>query len=986
MTKRLFLNDDHLVAQSPYDPEEVADIKQIDGAKWDKLAKVWRIPMTSLAETRDFATKHGFTIETDVLTFDLPEPLNKVFGVRKDGDYIYLSFAYDPVKVKAVKQIPSITWHAKTKAWRAPVSSISEVLAWAELFREPVEAELVELAEEIKNRHNISVQMSRSTEADLDVAGLPLLPYQRAGVAYASNVRRCFIADDMGLGKACTMDTMILTPTGWTNHGEIKVGDTVVGSDGKPIRVLGVYPQGTTRVLRVTFTDGTHADVNPEHLWNVQDTNMRKRDGQWKTLSTEQMLHGGASSAGRYEFETHYKRPNGDCRWYIPMVEPVEMTSVPVPIDPYVVGCLLGDGTLGHHSVQLTTADKWMVSHIRSKGYEVNKLSAKYQYGFIGMLPHTRELGLQGHSASTKHIPNMYLYNDIDTRIGVLQGLMDTDGYISKDGTVQFTTISEQLAENVRFLVESLGGVARINTKTPTYTYLGKKKVGKLAHTLTIRLNMNPFRMPRKAKKWDIKTVKYPPSRGIADITEIEPQETVCIRVDASDHLYVIQNCIVTHNTIQAIATVEYVWDSYPVLVVCPPNLVLNWKKEYAKWLPNRTVSTITDRQTFPEHPTDVTVIGYSNIAHWEKRLTGFRSLVFDESHYIKSPDAQRTKAAVKIAKNIAADGIVLCLTGTPVTNRPAEYASQLEVIGKLNLFGGRWGFYRRYCAAFRDKWGQWNISGHSNLDELNEKLRGVCYIRRTKEQVLEDLPPVRHAPVWVTGSPAAMTEYYKAERDIVEYLVERAKQIAEELGLSPRSAAVLARMKAEANEHLVKLSVLRRLAARAKMEAVEDFINSHQESGLKVVVAAHHREIVDEIARKYGNLKIQGGMLVEEVESAKSRFQDESCVDAPVIVLSIQAAKTGHTLTASQDVLFVELPWTPADVDQTYSRCHRLGQRGSVTATYLLCSGTIDEYVYDLIERKRGVVGVATDGGESLGGGTGAEIVSLFTAKGFGE
>ena len=108
MTKRLFLNDDHIVAQSPYDPTEVADIKRIDGAKWDKLAKVWRIPMTALTETRDFANKHGFTIETDVLTFDLPERLNKVFGVRKDGDYIYLSFAYDPVKVKAVKQIQKL--------------------------------------------------------------------------------------------------------------------------------------------------------------------------------------------------------------------------------------------------------------------------------------------------------------------------------------------------------------------------------------------------------------------------------------------------------------------------------------------------------------------------------------------------------------------------------------------------------------------------------------------------------------------------------------------------------------------------------------------------------------------------------------------------------------------------------------------------------------------------------------------------------------
>jgi SWI/SNF-related matrix-associated actin-dependent regulator 1 of chromatin subfamily A len=87
-------------------------------------------------------------------------------------------------------------------------------------------------------------------------------------------------------------------------------------------------------------------------------------------------------------------------------------------------------------------------------------------------------------------------------------------------------------------------------------------------------------------------------------------------------------------------------------------------------------------------------------------------------------------------------------------------------------------------------------------------------------------------------------------------------------------------------------------------------------------------------------------------------------CEEAPVIVLSIQAAKTGHNLQVAQDVLFVELPWTPADVDQTYSRCHRLGQKSSVTATYLLCDGTIDEDIYSLIERKRGVVNQAVDGG----------------------
>lgn len=634
-TSRLFLNDDHLILDFPYDAGQVAEIKRIDGAKWDKLAKVWRVPMGSIHQARDFAAKHGFETESDVLLFDLPKPDNEVFGIRREDDWIYLSFAYDPVKVKAVKQIPSITWHAKTKAWRSPLSSIHEVIEWANKFREVLPNDLAQMAEDLQTHHQSSVEKSRSTSGTIEVAGLPLLPYQRAGVEYAAAAKRCFIADDMGLGK-----------------------------------------------------------------------------------------------------------------------------------------------------------------------------------------------------------------------------------------------------------------------------------------------------------------------------------------------------------TLQAIATLETTL-TYPSVIVCPANLVLNWAKEYSKWLPQRKVATVTNRKDFPESGYEVLVIGYSNIQSWQKQLLNHNGYVFDESHYIKSPTAQRTKTAIKIAKSAPQDGIVLCLTGTPITNRPAEYGPQLDALGKLDDFGGLWGFYRRYCAAFRDRFGQWNISGHSHMDELNEKLRGNCYIRRTKDQVLTDLPPVRHNPVFVSGTEAAMREYKKAEDDIVEYLAEQARRIAEELGKNPKSAEVIARIKAEYNQALVEMSVLRRLAAKAKMPVAIELIQQHIEAGQKVVVAAHHRDIVDELAARFGDLKIQGGMEIEDVEAGKSRFQEEPVGTAPVMVLSIQAAKTGHTLTASQDVVFMELPWTPADLDQTYSRCHRLGQQGSVTVTYLLCEGTIDEHMYDLIDKKRSVVEAATEGGFATTESVGSALVGLFAKRG---
>jgi hypothetical protein len=159
-------------------------------------------------------------------------------------------------------------------------------------------------------------------------------------------------------------------------------------------------------------------------------------------------------------------------------------------------------------------------------------------------------------------------------------------------------------------------------------------------------------------------------------------------------------------------------------------------------------------------------------------------------------------------------------------------------------------------------------------------------------------------------------------------------------------------------------------------MDAVHEWVDAHLEVGRKVVLAAHHRDVVEALADRYGGLKIQGGQDPAEIEAHKSRFQTEPVDTAPVIVLSIQAAKTGHTLTAAQDICFVELPWTPADLDQTTARCHRIGQQGSVTATYLLCEQTVDEQIHALIAQKRSIVELAIDG-RSSGGDAGASVAA---------
>lgn len=438
--------------------------------------------------------------------------------------------------------------------------------------------------------------------------------------------------------------------------------------------------------------------------------------------------------------------------------------------------------------------------------------------------------------------------------------------------------------------------------------------------------------------------------------------------------------------TVQSLGVLEAT-NAYPAVIVCPATLKLNWQKEISRWLPHRTTQVLAGK-TPTDVEADIAIINYDIFAPWIEQFRDYRAAVLDESHYCKSPKAARTKAALKLSKKVLhPEAVKLCLTGTPITNRPDELATQLDFIGRISDFGGYMGYYRTFCGAFRDRWGHWQTGGASNLDVLNERLRANCYVRRTKDQVLPELPAVLHSTVEVDMTPAGAKEYAKAEADIVEYLVERAKEIAIELGESPSSAAVRARMRAEANQHLVRISVLRRIAAKAKMPAIIEWVEARLEAGNKVVIAAHHRDIVDELASRFGGLKIQGQMSVEEVEENKRLFQDLPASEAPVIVLSMQAAKTGHTLTAAEDILFVELPWTPADVDQTYGRLHRIGQKGSVTATYMLASGSIDRKIYDLIEEKRAVVDSATDGSTAQAHESVASaLVALFTSRAFDD
>ncbi|GAA1726626.1 hypothetical protein GCM10009710_04130 [Aeromicrobium alkaliterrae] len=361
-------------------------------------------------------------------------------------------------------------------------------------------------------------------------------------------------------GRAQPVDRAVMTPTGWRRIGALKVGDLVTGSNGRPTPVLGVYPQGERDVFRVTTQDGASTVACGEHLWTVRTRDDRRR-GTSRTLQTSEMIGNLRSAHAR--------------RYELPMVDAVEMEAQDVPLDPYALGLLLGDGCITTSTTpSFSTADPELAEalEVALPGIELKHLG-RYDYtlrhteGGRGGLrvanPVTvviRQLGLAHTTSSTKFIPISYLHNSRAIRLAVLQGLLDTDGGpVTQQGRtcrIQYTTTSDRLRDDVLHLVRSLGGVAYARTRSAVGRAPGHangREVGYVhdAHVLDIRLpaGVEPFRLTRKAAKYDATGVGRP-MRFIDSIEPAGRAETVCISVGAQDSLYVTDDFIVTHNTL----------------------------------------------------------------------------------------------------------------------------------------------------------------------------------------------------------------------------------------------------------------------------------------------------------------------------------------------------------------------------------------------------------------------------------------------------
>lgn len=363
-----------------------------------------------------------------------------------------------------------------------------------------------------------------------------------------------------GVGKSLPDSEPILKINGWTPIGKVKIGDKIVGSDGKEQYVTGVYPQGERPIYKVQFTDNTYVNCDEEHLWSVNTLNMRtsKKRKQNKTIYTPNNNYITMKTSEMMRFI----KKRGRYNYRLPNIDPVDFEKKDILIDPYLMGLLLGDGYLPiDGSCNISTKDdeifeniKHLSEHTSFNEYSRNNNNNNFTIKRIlfkkTLNNKLLEYNLLGTKSNNKFIHKNYLYNSLDIRISLLQGLMDTDGYVSKKGIIQFTTVSEQLSKDVRELILSLGGTVRVNIKNPIYTYKGIKKEGQKSFVLTISFGNNivPFKILRKVDRYK-KRIKYINQKFVKSITYSHNENATCIKVSNSDELFVTRDYVLTHNT-----------------------------------------------------------------------------------------------------------------------------------------------------------------------------------------------------------------------------------------------------------------------------------------------------------------------------------------------------------------------------------------------------------------------------------------------------
>lgn len=374
-------------------------------------------------------------------------------------------------------------------------------------------------------------------------------------------------------------------------------------------------------------------------------------------------------------------------------------------------------------------------------------------------------------------------------------------------------------------------------------------------------------------------------------------------------------------------------------LIICPASLKQNWKRE---------IENYTDKPIYIcegkkyEDSADYVIINYDIMKNFHSlkskeetivQKSKFDLVIIDESHYIKSPQASRTKLINDICKDIKK---IWLLTGTPLTSRPIDYFNLLSLVD--SPVSRNWMAYvRRYCAGYQFTVGMnkvWNVNGASNLDELRERTSPLL-LRRLKENVL-DLPEKIITPVYLT---LKSKEYENVMGEYFDWVKNNPKE--------SKSLSV----------QFTKLMKVRQIIADEKVKNTIELIQNTLEQERKVIVFSNFTGSLNKIYEhfKKNAVKLDGSSTTKQRQDSVDKFQNEDKIK--VFVGNIKAAGVGITLTSGDVVIFNDLSFVPADHSQAEDRAYRIGQKNSVSVLYPIFENTIEGIIYDMLDRKKKII-----------------------------
>lgn len=424
--------------------------------------------------------------------------------------------------------------------------------------------------------------------------------------------------------------------------------------------------------------------------------------------------------------------------------------------------------------------------------------------------------------------------------------------------------------------------------------------------------------------------------------------------------------------------------ETFPVLVICPAALKVNWKREFKKFAGiEACILDDSNRASWEKFwelkrpdgealcPVFITnyeslkkffVIKVKNTSRFslasiefDERVRLFKSVIIDEIHKCKSSKTQQAKFVEGICKG---KKWIFALTGTPVVNNNTDLIQQLRILGRLDDFGGYKQFVSRFCDGPKQS---------SNMKELHYRLWCCCFFRREKAKVLTQLPDKMRQ--YITCEITNRKEYQDAEDNFLKYLRQYKHADDDKIARAMRG------------EVMVRMGILKEIAARGKVKAVADFIHDVIDGGEKLIMFAYLKEVVLALKEEFPDaVTVTGSDNITQKQNAVDRFQNDP--ECKLIILNYKSGGTGLTLTASSRVGFIEFPWTYSDCEQAEDRAHRNGQKNAVNCYYFLGDKTIDEYMYKVIQTKKDIANEVTGTTTQIDEDVVSNVMNLFSSR----